>query len=65
MGRDISLKPFKLSEVTLLLISFEGLISLLLVFFEGLIFFLPGFLDHLNFDFSINKAFVLLNILFL
>ena len=53
MGRNISLKPIKLSEITVLLMPFEVFIS-----------FLPGFLDHLNFDFSINKTFVLLDFLF-
>ena len=52
MRRDISLKPVQLSVVALLLMSFEGLISRL-----------PGFLDHLNFDFSIDKPFVFLDIL--
>ena len=52
MGRDISLKPVKLSGVTLLLMFFDGLLSRL-----------PGFLDQLNFDFPIDEAFVLLDIL--
>ena len=51
MGWDISLKPVELSGVTLLLVHIEGLVPRL-----------PGFLDHLNFHFSIDEAFVLLDI---
>ena len=66
MGRDISLKSVKLFRVTLLLVSFEGLISCLTGFLDhlnDLISRLPGFLDELNFDFSIDKTFVFLDIL--
>ena len=52
MGWDISLKTVELSGVTLLLMHLEGLIPRF-----------PGFLDHLNFHFSIDEAFVLLDIL--
>ena len=52
MRRDISLKPVQLFAAALLLMSFEGLISRL-----------PEFLDHLNFNFSIDETFVLLDIL--
>ena len=63
MGRDISLKPVELFGVAHFLMHSEGLISLLLMSFEGLISLLPGFLDHLNFDFSIDKTFMPLDIL--
>ena len=51
MGRDVSLKPVKLFGVAILLMSCEGLLSRL-----------PGFLYHLNLDFSIDETFMLLDI---
>ena len=73
MRQDMPFKPVEFSSVTLLLKPFEGLVSLLLmpfeglitllISFEGLISRLPGFLDQLNFDFSIDETFVFLDIL--